>query len=62
MLEMRIAYIRNKWSVCKQNEDVEGWTVGKHLVDCEACDRDLKRAALTDEQTISISLASPRCN
>ena len=48
--------ICNKCSVFEENEDVEGWTAGKNVAYCEACDRDLKRAAsglpLSEEQSI----------
>ena len=48
--------ICNKCSVFEENKDVEGWTAGKSIAYCKACDRDLKRAApglpLSEEQSI----------
>ena len=56
----------NKCSVFEENEDVEGQTAGKSVAYCEACDRDLKRAApglpLSEKKSIGISLASPSSN
>ena len=40
----------------EENEDVEGWRVGRNVAYCEACDRELKRATqgltLSEEQSI----------
>ena len=51
----------NKYSVFDENEVVEGETADKSVAHCEACDRDLKRAApglpWSDEESIGISLA-----
>ena len=42
MLEMRLELpICNKCSVFEENEAVEGWTDGKNVAYCEACDRGL---------------------
>ena len=58
-LRCELPSICNKCSLFEENEDVEGWTAGKSVAYCEACDRVLKRATpgltLSEEQTIGNS-------
>ena len=48
--------ICNQCSVFEGNEDVEGWRAGRSVTQCEAYDRELKRATqglmLSEEQSI----------